>query len=137
MDYKELLCELLNCGYLDIEMLSKIKYDFEDIKETLYDMDYSMIDFESLLYGAIYLYRYNIQDVIDEKIRNKENGYEELEKLNAWKDIECSVDYLDTHIYIVDDEIKEIYKKYLSDEISKENDLIGFVELGLGGIKDE
>lgn len=133
MDYKELLCELLSCGYGDIEMLFKINYDFEDIKKTLYDMDYSIIDFESLLYGAIYLYRYNIQGVIDEKIRNEENGYEELGKLDAWEDIECFVNYLDTHIYIRNDEIKEIYRKYLSDEISKENDLIGFVELELGG----
>ena len=29
MDYKELLCELLSCGYGDVEMLFKIKYDFE------------------------------------------------------------------------------------------------------------
>lgn len=132
MEYKELLCKLLNCGYADVEMLSKINYDFDDVKEQLHDINYSMIDFESLLYGAIYLYRYNIQDVIDEKIRNKENGYEELEKLDTWEDIECYVNYLDTHIYIVNDEIKEIYRKYLSDEISKENDLIGFVELELG-----
>lgn len=132
MDYKELLCELLSCGYGDIDMLFKIKYDFEDIKKTLYDMDYSIIDFESLLYGAIYLYRYKIQDIIDEKIRNKENGYEELEQLDPWEDIECFVNYLDTSIYIVNDEIKEIYRKYLKDEIDKENDLIGFVELDLG-----
>lgn len=132
MDYKELLCELLSCEYGDVEMLFKIKYDFEDIKKTLYDMDYSIIDFESLLYGCIYLYRYKIQDIIDEKIRNEEEGFEELKQLDAWEDIECFVNYLDTRIYIRNDEIKEIYRKYLSDEISKENDSIGFVELYLG-----
>ena len=51
--------------------------------------------------------------------------------MSPFDDIEYNTNYLDTQIWVLDDDIRAIYKELLADEISKENDEIGFVELDL------
>ena len=53
-----------------------------------------------------------------------------LEKLNPYEDIESFINYLDTHIYITNDNSK-VYKEYLMDIIEEEDYNIGFLELEL------
>ena len=140
-------------------MLEKCNYDFEDILKMI--KGFTTIDemnFNDILIGAIDVYRSNIQSAIDNKIKEIEcelkylDDYEEvcggdrktyyeildyrdrLEKLNtiyASDDIEYDVNYLDNHIYIIDDDIRAIYKEFLAKEIDEENEKIGFVELDL------
>ena len=158
----DILMTIFGGGTLDWEMLDKCEYDFEDIYEDMkmFCSSYEDFDFNSILLGAIDLYKYHIQDKIDEKITETESDLKELEryidenngnvdieyvddkkrleqkledlqKLYATDDIEYFTNYLDTSIFIVDNEIRALYKKYLKEEIKVENELIGFVNLNL------
>lgn len=158
----EILQTIFGGGSLDWEMLEKCEYDFEDIYKNMkmFCPSYEDFDFNSILLGAIDLYKYHIQDKIDEKITETESDLKELEnyeemyngniayeyvnkiidlrkqledlqKLYATDDIEYFTNYLDTSIFILNDEIRALYKKYLKEEIKAENELIGFVNLDL------
>ena len=158
----EILQTIFGGGSLDWNMLDKCEYDFEDIYEDMkmFCSSYEDFDFNSILLGAIDLYKYHIQDKIDEKITETESDLKELEnyeemyngniayeyvnkiidlrkqledlqKLYATDDIEYFTNYLDTSIFILNDEIRALYKKYLKEEIKAENELIGFVNLDL------
>ena len=131
---------------------------YEDMK--MFCSSYENFDFNSILLGAIDLYQYHIQDKLDEKITETESDLKELEryidenngnvdieyvddkkrleqkledlqKLYANDDIEYFTNYLDTSIFIVNDEVRALYKKYLEEEVEKENELIGFCYLDL------
>ena len=158
----DILMTIFGGGTLDWEMLEKCEYDFEDIYKNMkmFCSSYEDFDFNSILLGAIDLYKYHIQDKIDEKITETESDLKELEnyeemyngniayeyvnkiidlrkqledlqKLYATDDIEYFTNYLDTSIFILNDEIRALYKKYLKEEIKAENELIGFVNLDL------
>lgn len=158
----EILQTIFGGGTLDWEMLEKCEYDFEDIYEDMkmFCSSYEDFDFNSILLGAIDLYKYHIQDKIDEKITETESDLKELEnyeemyngniayeyvnkiidlrkqledlqKLYATDDIEYFTNYSNTSIFIINDEIRALYKKYLKEEIKAENELIGFVNLDL------
>ena len=158
----EILQTIFGGGSLDWNMLDKCEYDFEDIYEDMkmFCSSYEDFDFNSILLGAIDLYKYHIQDKIDEKITETESDLKELEryidenngnvdieyvddkkrleqqledlqKLYATDDIEYFTNYLDTSIFILNDEIRALYKKYLEEEVEKENELIGFCSLDL------
>ena len=158
----EILQTIFGGGTLDWEMLDKCEYDFEDIYKNMkmFCSSYEDFDFNSILLGAIDLYKYHIQDKLDEKITETESDLKELEryidenngnvdieyvddkkrleqkledlqKLYATDDIEYFTNYLDTSIFILNDEIRALYKKYLKEEIKAENELIGFVNLDL------
>ena len=158
----EILQTIFGGGTLDWEMLEKCEYDFEDISKNMkmFCSSYEDFDFNSILLGAIDLYKYHIQDKLDEKITETESDLKDLERYsdennnnidqkyideisNLRKQLEelqtlCVDDdifyyanYLDNGIYILNDEIRALYKKYLKEEIKAENELIGFVNLDL------
>ena len=157
----DILMTIFGGGTLDWEMLEKCEYDFEDIYEDMKSFcSLEDIDFSSILLGAIDLYRYHIDKEIEEKIKETESDLKELENysdmyngnindeyvdkihklkekleklqsLDIYEDMEDFINYLDTHIYINDEEKREIYRTYLSKEIEKENELIGFCYLDL------
>lgn len=155
----DILMTLFGGGTLDYEMLDKCNYDFEDILDMIKGFTtIDEMDFDDILIGAIDVYKNNIQNAIDNKIKELEDdikylehrldyvGYgksdlyeiegkkQDLEKLNtiyANDDIEYFTNYLDTHIFINDEETRKIYKEFLSKEIDEENEKIGFVELDL------
>ena len=158
----EILQTIFGGGSLDWNMLDKCEYDFEDIYDDMkmFCSSYEDFDFNSILLGAIDLYKYHIQDKLDEKITETESDLKELERyidesngnvdieyiddkkrleqqledlqsLYANDDIEYFTNYLDTSIFIVNDEVRALYKKYLEEEVEKENELIGFCYLDL------
>lgn len=155
-----MLCNILKCGYLDIEMLDKCEYDYDDIKYHFEDIKVEDLNINIVLESCILNYITNIQNKIDEKITETEsdlkgledysdmyNGniayeyveeikrlrqqLEDLQSLDSTSDIDYYTNCLDTNIYIVDDEVKEIYNKYLKEEVEKENEKIGFCYLDL------
>lgn len=155
----EILQTLFGGGTADYEMLEKCNYAFEDILD--YIKSFTSVDemeFNDILLGAIDLYRSNIEEKIEEKKKSLEENIkylenkmsccasdkydemelldnqkdlEKLEELSPFDDIEYNTNYLDTQIWVLDDDTRAIYKELLADEISKENDEIGFVELDL------
>lgn len=155
-----MICSMLNCGSLDLEMLDKCNYDYDDIKYNFDEMKVKNIDLNTLLASCLNLYINHIQEKIDEKITETESDLKELERyidenngnvdmqyvdnekrlnheleelqsLYAYDDIEYNTNYLDTYIYIVDDETRAIYQKYLEQEIENENEQLGFCSLEL------
>lgn len=155
----DILQTLFGGGIADYEMLEQCNYDFEDILRhidsftTREDMN-----FNDILIGAIDEYRSNLEKAIeDKKIEMADNlkylenkldycGYgkrelmeiemakedlNKIESLYPFDDIEYNTNYLDTQIWFANDEIKAVYKELLADEVEKENEKIGFVELDL------
>lgn len=160
LSFKEdILMTLFGGGIADYDMLEKCEYDFEDILSYIDSFcSREEMDFNSILLGAIDLYRSNLEKAIENKKRELEDnwkyleneleicGYgkreimeiesvkadlEKLEKLYPFDDIEYNTNYLDTQIWVADDEIKAIYKEFLSKEVDEENEKIGFCELDL------
>ena len=158
----DILQTIFGGGSLDWNMLEKCEYDFEDIYKNMkmFCSSYEDFDFNSILLGAIDLYKYHIQDKLDEKITETESDLKELERysdennnnidqkyideisnlrkqleelqtLCVDDDISYYANYLDNGIYILNDETRALYKKYLKEEIKAENELIGFVNLDL------
>lgn len=151
----EVLQTIFGVDSLDWNMLDKCNYDFSDIWEMVRDMN-----FNSIIESCMELYKQHIQNKLDEKITETESDLKELERYsdenngnidqkyideisNLRKqleelqtlclddDISYYANYLDNDIYIVNDEIRALYKKYLEEEIEIENELIGFVSLDL------
>ena len=155
----DILQTLFGGGILDYEMLEKCNYDFKDILNDIKGFTtIDEMDFNDILQGAIDLYRSNLENAIEnkkaemeEKLKKLENrldyvaygktdlmeievaraDLEKIEKLYPFDDIEYNTNYLDTQIWVADDEIKAIYKEFLSKEVDEENEKIGFVELDL------
>lgn len=157
---EEILQTIFGGGSLDWDMLDKCEYDFSDIWELVRQYDIIDMNFNSIIESCMEFYKQHIQDKLDEKITETESDLKELENyedmyggdiayeyvnkiidlrkqldelqtLCADDDIQYYANYLDNGIYIVNDETKALYKKYLKEEIKKENELIGFVSLDL------
>ena len=149
MKYDVLQTLFKNGGTADWEMLEDCNYDFEDIwNKMLQFVDIYNMDFNDILAGAGDVFKSNIEDAIQKKIKELENDLEycvmnsnnwyditlkikELENLDPSTDIEMFTNCLDTRMYFRDADIQELYKKYLKDEIEEENNKIGFVYLDL------
>lgn len=155
----DILMTLFGGGIADYDMLEKCEYDFEDILSYIDSFcSREEMDFNSILLGAIDLYRSNLENAIENKKAEMEENLkylenrldyvaygktdlmeievaradlEKIEKLYPFDDIEYNTNYLDTQIWVADDEIKAIYKEFLSKEVDKENEKIGFCELDL------
>lgn len=155
----DILMTLFGGGSADYDMLDKCNYDFEDILRHIDSFtSREDMDFNDILIGAIDEYRSNLEKAIEDKkekiedniqyLENKmsccaydkydeielidnQNDLEKLEQLYPFDDIEYNTNYLDTQIWVADDEIKAVYKELLADEVEKENEKIGFVELDL------
>lgn len=160
MSFKEeMLITLFGGGTADYDMLEKCNYDFEEILHKAKDFcSIEEMNFDIILLGAICLYKDNIKSRIDEKIIDLKNNikylenkmeccvydkYDEMELIDNREDLDalenlCPSDdieeftnYLDTHIFINDEETRAVYKRLLTNEIDAENDEIGFVALDL------
>lgn len=160
LSFKEdILMTLFGGGIADYEMLEKCEYDFEDILG--YVKGFTTVEemgFNDILIGAIDLYKNNLNNAVEDKKKEMEENLkylenrldyvaygkrdlmeieiaradlEKIEKLYPFDDIEYNTNYLDTQIWVINDEIKAIYKEFLSKEIDEENEKIGFVELDL------
>jgi len=138
-----------NGGTADWEMLEECNYDFEDIwNKMLQFVDIYNMDFNDILAGAGDVFKSNIEDAIQKKIKELENDLEhciinsnswydttlkikELENLDPSTDIEMYTNCLDTNMHFRDADTQQLYKTYLKDEIEEENNKIGFVYLDL------
>jgi len=155
----DILMTLFGGGIADYDMLEKCEYDFEDILGYIDSFcSREEMDFNSILLGAIDLYRSNLEKAIENKKAEMEENLkylenrldyvaygktdlmeievaradlEKIEKLYPFDDIEYNTNYLDTQIWVADDKIKAIYKEFLSKEVDEENEKIGFCELDL------
>ncbi|UNH58566.1 hypothetical protein OEJ84_23560 (plasmid) [Bacillus subtilis] len=114
---KTLLINLLDCGWLDLQALEKIERDFSEIIEYHNDNygDSQKISLNSLLDVNFQLTLSEINNFIENKIEEleedeKEDEAEELRTLDAYEDFETFTNFIDTHIWLRNNQ--DIYEKY-------------------------
>ena len=133
---ESLLCSLLDCGYMDLDILEDVGYDLgkiasdlvdEGIKPTLNaitDMIFrkGVEDLKEKIHDRLR----ELDDVPDEiaSAEEVEEKRAKLESLDPDEDIEWFCNCLDTSIYFVKN--NEIYQKYLEPELTDIESDMGF-----------
>ena len=137
--WKSILCELLDCGYLDLDILDDADEDFvletiEYLKSDGIPVSLNTIT-DSMFHEAQTRINGEWDARLDELGSDKANGYplaqEELEELEAIKELNPEEDItwycncLDTGIYIVNDKY-DVYRKYFGDLLDELENEMGF-----------
>ena len=137
---ESLLCSLLDCGYLDIQILDDVEYDLGEIAEQLMMQGIKptlnritgeifwkgQCELNELLLEAIEETK-SLIDEADEDTEEYERlteKLEELETLDPENDIGWFCNCLDTSIWFSNNE--EVYRKHLSQEIETVEGNMGF-----------
>lgn len=136
--WKSILCELLNCGYLDLDILDDADEDYvlgaiencrvEDIPITLNAITDDMfacaqMEINNALDERIdVLSDYEADGNIDE---DELKELEAIKKLNPDEDIAWYCNCLDTGIYIANDKY-DVYKEYFGDLLDELEGKMGF-----------
>lgn len=120
--YRDLLCGLLNCGYLDLQVIEDIDYDMEEILENLKFAGFDEININTVMMTVFDMARGEVRNYIDERIEELKEDEDELssedkeelellQQLEVFEDIESYHNYLDTGAYINSD-VEDVYKTY-------------------------
>jgi len=137
-DWKSILCDLLDCGYLDLQILDDAREDFvlqaiddcraEDIPITLNAITDNMFANAQMEINA------ELDARLDEIGSDVANGYareyeikelEAIKELNPDEDITWYCNCLDTGICIGNDKY-EVYLEYFGDLLAELEDKMGF-----------
>ena len=136
--WKSILCELLNCGYLDLDILDDADEDYvleaiDDCKSNGIPISLNAIT-DSMFMDAqmeIYTALNERIDVLsdyeaDGNIDNDElKELEAIKELNPDEDIGWYCNCLDTGIYIINDKY-DVYKEYFGDLLDELEGKMGF-----------
>ena len=138
--WKSILCTLLECGYLDLDILNDADEDFvleaiENLESERMEINLGTIVSEMFLIAIA-----DIAFAIEHRIEDLK-GYEadgvidddEREELEALKGLDTDIDiewyfnYLDTGIYFTGSRNKgDVYRKYFGDLIEELENKMGF-----------
>lgn len=136
--WKSILCELLDCGYLDLDVLDDADEDYvleaiEDCKADGIPVSLNAITDNMFMMAQSEInVAWNAR--VDELGSDEANGcageyeIEELEAINELdpeKDITWYCNCLDTGIYIINDKY-DVYKKYFGDLMDELENKMGF-----------
>ena len=136
--WKSILCELLDCGYLDLDILDDADEDYvleaiEDCKANGIPVSLNTIT-DSMFLEAQTRINGEWDARLDELGSDKANGYadedelkelEAIKELNPEDDIQWYCNCLDTGIYIVNDKY-DVYKEYFGDLLEELENKTGF-----------
>lgn len=131
--YLELLAELLNCGYCDVSLLEDCKYSFSDLVENCKYTFGNDLNVNNLVQIMFEIGIDEIEESILDRIGeydpeqasdDEREEHESLLLLNPHEDIESFHNYLDTSIWVA--EHKELYERYLHDELDRFYEMTGF-----------
>lgn len=138
-DWKDdLLTTLLDCGYGDLSLLEDCEYDMDEIiddcKEVFGDLninnlvrvmfEFGLRDIEQAVGDRIC--ELEAIDNVRELDEDEELELAALQELSPFDDMESFHNYLDTHIWIEDDEKKSTYTTYLSEALDRFYEMTGF-----------
>lgn len=136
--WKSILCELLDCGYLDLDILDDADEDF--VLEAIEDCKANGIPVSlNAITDAMFMMAQSEINAawdarVDELGSDKANGYageyeikelEAIKELNPEEDISWYCNCLDTGIYIINDKY-DVYKKYFGDLLDELEGKMGF-----------
>lgn len=124
-----MLCEMLSCGSMDLEMLDKVGYDWSEVLEQA-DWPQKGLGFNDIMRAVVGLGIIQIREAVDDRISELE-GYESgdalgdgeeeelevLRKLDPDDDIRSFHNRLDTHVWF--EENSDIYRQYLSEALDE------------------
>lgn len=138
---QSLLCEMLSCGSMDLEILDRIGYGWNEILDQM-DWPREGLDFNDVLRGAVSVGIINLKEAVDERIlvleaeesihgKLEPEGVGELEALRLLKpddDIEGDFNFLATHVWFRRN--GSIYRRYLTEALDEFEDNVGFFLTG-------
>ena len=136
--WKSLLCDLLDCGYLDLNILDDADEDYvleaiEDCKENGIPVSLNAIT-DAMFLEAQTRINGEWDARLDELGSDAENGYageyelkelEAIKELNPEEDITWYCNCLDTGIYIINDKY-DVYMEYFKDLMDELENKMGF-----------
>ena len=138
---QSLLCEMLSCGTLDLELLDRVGYDWDEVLGRLDWPDGEGFNFNGLLravvdVGIIHLRRavYDRLSELEGIENSRELNDEEAEEAEALyhldpdQDIEDFFNCLDTHVWFRQN--GPVYRRYLSSALDSFEDNVGFFLTG-------
>ncbi len=121
-----LLCTMLNCGTLDLNMLDDVQYEWNEVLEQM-DWPRDGLDFNDVLRAVVDLGIIGIKDWIMTRIRTLNvSAYQDadtakeldmLHSLDPDEDIYASFNLQDTHIWF--NSHKDIYLEYLGEALEE------------------
>lgn len=137
MDKNLLLCELLECGALDLQVIDGCKYDISDIIAEVKGYN-EKITLSTLVMAIFNLFQNEVRELIDFKLGeitdevlrldNSDSEIvtqlieieEKLTRLNPFDDFELWFNYLDTNMSIsTNEEIYNFYIREIDDLVEK------------------
>lgn len=99
---RELLCCLLSCGYLDLNVLENCSYDIDELIDYTKDMGYEKPDLNSLAYAMFRLASNDLSEYISEEIEKVEGELSELEGLKSELDGKWDDELTDEEVETID-----------------------------------
>ena len=138
---QSLLCEMLSCGTLDLELLDRVGYDWDEVLEQLDWPDGEGFNFNRLMRAIVDVGIIHIKQAVEDRIceleavenereldEDEAEEMEALRRLDPDQDIECFFNCLDTHVWFRQN--GSIYRRYLSSALDSFEDNVGFFLTG-------
>lgn len=137
---QSLLCEMLSCGTMDLELLDRIGYDWDEVLEQA-EWPSVELDFNVLMRAVVGLGILDIREALDDRTEElcwgRDHGsltdedaeeLRALEQLNPDDDIQSFHNYLDTHVWF--EHNGPIYRRYLPEALDAFEENVGFFLTG-------
>ena len=138
---QSLLCEMLSCGTLDLELLDRVGYDWDEVLEQLDWPDGEGFNFNRLMRAIVDVGIIHIKQAVEDHIceleavenereldEDEAEEMESLRRLDPDQDIEGFFNCLDTHVWFRQN--GSIYRRYLSSALDSFEDNVGFFLTG-------
>ena len=138
---QSLLCEMLSCGTLDLELLDRVGYYWDEVLEQLDWPDGEGFNFNRLMRAIVDVGIIHIKQAVEDRIceleavenereldEDEAEEMESLRRLDPDQDIEGFFNCLDTHVWFRQN--GSIYRRYLSSALDSFEDNVGFFLTG-------
>jgi len=122
MDWKSLLCNLLDCGYLDLQMIEDADEDYVLEAIDRLKNEGLEISLNGILDAMFFDAKNNLMEAVEARVDVLEENEDELDedgreeladmrKLNPDEDITWFINWSDSHIYISED-VEAVYRNW-------------------------
>ena len=132
---------MLSCGTLDLELLDRVGYDWDEVLEQLDWPDGEGFNFNRLMRAIVDVGIIHIKQAVEDRIceleavenereldEDEAEEMESLRRLDPDQDIEGFFNCLDTHVWFRQN--GSIYRRYLSSALDSFEDNVGFFLTG-------
>ncbi len=138
---QSLLCEMLSFGILDLELLDRVGYDWDEVLEQLDWPDGEGFTFNGLMRAVVDAGIIHVKQAVNDRIgeleavesergldKDERKELRDLRRLDPDQDIEGFFNCLDTHVWFQQN--GAIYRRYLADALDDFEDNVGFFLTG-------